>query len=109
MELLPLDLDRPAGEEVVAAAVVEVQVGVDDEGTDARPSVRLASPPGTQECLLDQVFSLLERPQQPATVHMQLAAVRLDPGTEALPVERSGVSTVVACRVRMPVLRRGGA
>ena len=99
VELLPLDLDRPAGEEVVAAAVVEVQVGVDDEGTDAR---RLASPPGTQERLLDQVFSLLERPQQPATVHMQLAAVRLDPGTEGLPVERSGVSTVVAVAFGCP-------
>ena len=31
VELLALDVDRPAGEEVVAAAVVEVQVGVDDD------------------------------------------------------------------------------
>ena len=67
---------------------------------------RLASPPGAQERLLDQVFSLLERPQQPATVHIEpLAAVRLDPGTEGLPVERSGVSTVrvhAECDGRQP-------
>ena len=31
LELLTLDVDRRAGEEVVAAAVVEVQVGVDDD------------------------------------------------------------------------------
>ena len=34
LELLPLDVDRPAGEEVVAAAVVEVQV-CDDDDVDA--------------------------------------------------------------------------
>src|SRR6185436_5715265 len=31
VELPALDVDRPAGEEVVAAAVVEVQVRVDDD------------------------------------------------------------------------------
>lgn len=31
VELAALDVDRPAGEEVVAAAVVEVQVCVDDD------------------------------------------------------------------------------
>jgi hypothetical protein len=31
LELLPLNVDRPSGEEVVAAAVVEVQVRVDDD------------------------------------------------------------------------------
>jgi hypothetical protein len=31
VELLTLDVDRLAGEEMVAAAVVEVQVGVDDD------------------------------------------------------------------------------
>src|SRR5262249_20407555 len=35
VELPTLDIDRPAGEEVVAAAVVEVQVCVDDD-VDAR-------------------------------------------------------------------------
>src|SRR5207253_10660814 len=31
LELLPLNVNRPSGEEVVAAAVVEVQVRVDDD------------------------------------------------------------------------------
>jgi hypothetical protein len=47
LELLPLDLDRPAGEEVVAAAVVEVQVRVDDDVDAGDIEVLLAQWPET--------------------------------------------------------------
>ena len=46
VELLPLDVDRPAREEVVAAAVVEVQVGVDDDVDAGRVEVGLRRPAG---------------------------------------------------------------
>ena len=42
VELPTLDVDRPAGEEVVAAAVVEVQVGVDDDVDAGEVEVLLA-------------------------------------------------------------------
>jgi hypothetical protein len=42
VELPTLDVDRPAGEEVVAAAVVEVQVRVDDDVDAAEVEVLLA-------------------------------------------------------------------
>ena len=42
VELPTLDADRPAGEEVVAAAVVEVQVRVDDDVDAAEVEVLLA-------------------------------------------------------------------
>src|SRR3954447_16379530 len=41
VELPALDVDRPAGEEVVAAAVVEVQVRVDDDVDAGQVEVRL--------------------------------------------------------------------
>jgi hypothetical protein len=45
VELPALDVDRPAGEEVVAAAVVEVQVGVDDDVDAGEIEVLLAQWP----------------------------------------------------------------
>jgi len=42
VELPTLDVDRPAGEEVVAAAVVEVQVCVDDDVDAGEVEVLLA-------------------------------------------------------------------
>ncbi len=45
VELPALDVDRPAGEEVVAAAVVGVQVGVDDEVDGGEVEVLLAQWP----------------------------------------------------------------
>ena len=42
VELPALDVDRPAGEEVVAAAVVEVQVSVDDDVDAGEVEVLLA-------------------------------------------------------------------
>src|SRR6187431_2530114 len=42
VELPTLDVDRPAGEEVVAAAVVEVQVRVDDDVDGGEIEVLLA-------------------------------------------------------------------
>src|SRR6476620_5976670 len=45
VELPALDVDRPAGEEVVAAAVVEVQVGVDDDVDAAEIELLLAQRP----------------------------------------------------------------
>jgi hypothetical protein len=42
VELPTLDVDWPAGEEVVAAAVVEVQVGVDDDVDASEIEVLLA-------------------------------------------------------------------
>ena len=42
VELPPLDVDRPAREEVVAAAVVEVQVCVDDDVDAGEVEVLLA-------------------------------------------------------------------
>jgi hypothetical protein len=42
VELPALHIDRPAGEEVVAAAVVEVQVGVDDDVDAGEVEVLLA-------------------------------------------------------------------
>jgi hypothetical protein len=45
VELAALDVDRPAGEEVVAAAVVEVQVRVDDDVDAGEIEVLLAQWP----------------------------------------------------------------
>ena len=42
IELLTLDVDRPAGQEVVAAAVVGVQVRVDDDFDGREVEVLLA-------------------------------------------------------------------
>ena len=42
LELPPLNVDRPPGEEVVAAAVVEVQVRVDDDVDAGEVEVLLA-------------------------------------------------------------------
>ena len=46
VELQTLDVDRPAGEEVVAAAVVEVQVCVDDDVDAGEVEVLLAQRKG---------------------------------------------------------------
>ena len=45
VELPTLDVDRPAGEEVVAAAVIRVQVGVDDDVDAGEVEVLLAQRP----------------------------------------------------------------
>jgi hypothetical protein len=46
VELPTLDVDRPAGEEVVAAAVVEVQVRVDDDVDAGQVEVGLLAQAG---------------------------------------------------------------
>jgi hypothetical protein len=107
------------------AAPQRVEAGVGDDPVEPRPGVgagleAVAPPPRAQERLLHRVLGLLEGPEHPVAVHVQLAPVALHQRRERrlvaggggrddlVVVGGAGVVPLVVLPAGMVALRSGG-